>query len=59
MITCYTKRTRKRRVQFLTLAPMLLGMILKLAPLPPLQSLAERTSTVFWVAYSSPSRTSK
>jgi len=31
-------------------APVLLGMMLKLAALPPLQSLAEGTSTVFWVA---------
>jgi hypothetical protein len=31
-------------------APVLLGMMLKLAALPPLQSLAEGPSTVFWVA---------
>jgi hypothetical protein len=29
---------------------VLLGMMLKLAALPPLQSLAEGPSTVFWVA---------
>jgi hypothetical protein len=51
MITYYTKRIRKRKVQFLTLAaPVLLGMMLKLAALQPLQSLTEGTSTVFWVA---------
>ena len=31
-------------------APVLLGMMLKLAALPPLQSLADGPSTVFWVA---------
>jgi hypothetical protein len=31
-------------------APVLLGMMLKLAALPPLQSLLEGPSTVFWVA---------
>lgn len=31
-------------------APVLLGMMLKEAALPPLQSLAEGPSTVFWVA---------
>jgi len=31
-------------------APVLLGIMLKLAALPPLQSLAEGPSTVFWVA---------
>jgi hypothetical protein len=31
-------------------APVLEGMMLKLAALPPLQSLAEGPSTVFWVA---------
>lgn len=37
--------------QFLTLAaPVLLGMMLKLAALPPLQSLDEGPSTVFWIA---------
>jgi hypothetical protein len=41
----------KRKVQLLTLAaPVLLGMMLKLAALPPLQSLDEGPSTVFWVA---------
>jgi hypothetical protein len=46
---CTSKRNKK--FQFLTLAaPVLLGMMLKLAALPPLQSLAEGPSTVFWVA---------
>jgi len=31
-------------------APVLLGMMLKLAALPPLQSMADGPSTVFWVA---------
>jgi len=31
-------------------APVLLGIMLKLAALPPLQSLADGPSTVFWVA---------
>ena len=45
------KKKKKNKVHFLTLAaPVLLGMMLKLAALPPLQSLAEGPSTVFWVA---------
>ena len=45
------KKKKKKKVHFLTLAaPVLLGMMLKLAALPPLQSLADGPSTVFWVA---------
>jgi hypothetical protein len=43
--------TNEERYSWHTLAaPVLLGMMLKLAALPPLQSLLEGPSTVFWVA---------
>jgi hypothetical protein len=46
-----TQDNRKGKLNSLTLAaPVLLGMMLKLAALPPLQSLLEGPSTVFWVA---------
>jgi len=35
---------------FTLAAPVLLGMMLNEAALPPLQSLADGPSTVFWVA---------
>jgi hypothetical protein len=38
------------RIVLTLAAPVLLGMMLKLAALPPLQSLLEGPSTVFWVA---------
>lgn len=46
---------QRNKFGFLTLAaPVLLGMMLKLAALPPLQSLDEGPSTVFWVAIKDP-----
>jgi hypothetical protein len=42
--------TTLRACEHTLAAPVLLGMMLKLAALPPLQSLAEGPSTVFWVA---------
>jgi hypothetical protein len=40
----------KLNLSYTLAAPVLLGMMLKLAALPPLQSLDEGPSTVFWVA---------
>jgi len=49
----YISRWRESNILSLSYtlaAPVLLGMMLKLAALPPLQSLADGPSTVFWVA---------
>lgn len=48
---CNTSGKKYDKCNILTLAaPVLLGMMLNEAALPPLQSLADGPSTVFWVA---------
>ena len=46
-----SKKQHNKSYKIFTLAaPVLLGMMLNEAALPPLQSLADGPSTVFWVA---------